>query len=67
MKPSFEVWVTRFETDNSPVGDLARDILADNEFLVVNNYRNIHDYLIRQNACGGAVMAFEKVWGIYEQ
>lgn len=67
MKPSFEVWVTRFETDNSPVGDLARDILADNDFPVVNDYRNIHDYLIRQNACNDAMVAFEKAWGIYEQ
>ncbi len=67
MKPSFEVWVTRFETDNSPVGDLARDILADDEFTVVNERKAIRNYLIERNASNGSVMAFEKAWGIYEQ
>jgi uncharacterized protein YozE (UPF0346 family) len=53
---TFRVWVRQFGEDNTPFGDLARDIADDSEFPKKND----------QNACLACELTFEKAWSDYD-
>lgn len=59
----FHRWLERQKGRNSPTGDIARDILGDEEFPVtVNTYEAAEDYLHSHFASSGAVEALKGAW-----
>lgn len=41
---TFKSWLKKFKNENSPVGDIGREILADPDFPVTQNVNKIEDY-----------------------
>lgn len=64
----FYLWIKEFEKVNLPIGDLAKDILADPYFpRLANSQKTIKNYLIvERDACFDAVKTFENAWKAYE-
>jgi uncharacterized protein YozE (UPF0346 family) len=62
---SFVKWLRQFEGEESPVGDLARDIRRDKEFPKTKGHKGIREYLEGRNACEECLNAFEVVWEKY--
>ena len=62
----------RFILDNyikedSPIGDLARDIKGDKSFPKrCIDYSRIYSYLVGKGACNEAMEAFEECWKEYK-
>lgn len=46
---TFRDWLTQHEYEDSPVGDLAKDTLADNTWLG-DSYLSLHEHLLLRNA-----------------
>jgi uncharacterized protein YozE (UPF0346 family) len=63
---TFRVWVRQFGEDNTPFGDLARDIADDSEFPKKNDHDTILEYLRIKNACLACELTFEKAWSDYD-
>lgn len=63
----FKEWIMQFEKDNSPIGDLAKDIKQDEQFPYTKDYKSILNYLESQNACDGAIKAFKHAFRIYSK
>lgn len=64
---TFYEYSQRFVNKNSPTGDLARDIRDDELFPELRNTKDgIRSYLLANNACNGAIRAFETMWKSYK-
>ena len=69
----FRNWLRRFEKDQNPRGDLARDVLSDENFPCEKNEKlkkrqiNIRNYLEGAGACEGCLDAFDDAWKEYER
>lgn len=65
---SFRVWIRRFIDDDTPIGDLARDMKNDHlRFPKSNKYDVIEHYLsVERHACYKARMTFEDAWEKYK-
>lgn len=66
-------WMKKtYGEEDSPKGDLARDIKADGDFpknsigKFDGCHRLIRSYLVRQSACSGCLAAFDETWEEYE-
>ena len=55
---TFKTWIKDFEDDDTPFGDLARDIKIDEEFPVTKKFEKIARHLRDLNACQGAMRTF---------
>jgi len=64
---SFYKFITmNFMKDDSPLGDLARDMKRDRDFPRFSiNYDRVRDYLERCAACSDCFDAFEEGWNRY--
>lgn len=62
---SFTDWLKRHKNRNSPLGDLAGDMLQDSTWPLYNSLNEYRDYLNSKNACLGAVTALEQAWKSY--
>lgn len=60
-------WIKQFENDESPIGDLARDIGYDKKFPKSNSKSHILNYLKGRNACDGAIEAFTRSWDFFQR
>lgn len=61
-------WVKQFKNDDTPFGDLAKDILADFNFPVIAQKDIIKEYLDSFcNACSDAISTFEEMWEVYSK
>lgn len=49
---TFKKWLARFSGENSPRGDLARDILADIDFPDTANVERMQDYFSARGLTG---------------
>jgi uncharacterized protein YozE (UPF0346 family) len=63
----FKEWIMQFEKDDSPIGDLAKDIKRDKQFPSNKDYKSILDYLESNRACYGEIEAFEHAFEIYKE
>ena len=63
---TFRVWIRQFSEDNTPFGDLSRDISDDSEFPKKNDHDTILEYLRIKNACLACELTFEKAWSDYD-
>lgn len=64
---TFKSWIKKYKGQNSPIGDLANDIIIDKSFPSSASYDTILTYLESLNAFDGAIDAFKEAWKIYEQ
>ena len=44
-KPSFKTWIKKFKCEDTPIGDLARDIKIDKTFPLSRRKATIEDYI----------------------
>ena len=65
----FIQFMKRFESDDSAIGDFARDIKRD-EWLTsnmkCNQHKVIREYLESRNASSECLEVFENAWNLYE-
>jgi uncharacterized protein YozE (UPF0346 family) len=65
---NFSTWLAGMQNRNSPVGDLARDMLSDNDWPKDGTDKmTFKRYLENQHACDGARNALETAWGSYRK
>lgn len=61
----YKNWIKKFEKDDSPIGDLAREINYDKMFPTSNNKSYILNYLQNHSACDEAIEAFTQSWDLF--
>lgn len=67
IKQSFKIWSKQFIHDNSPFGDVARDIESDSDFPnYVSRYR-LRRYLEDQGACDACLNVFDEMFEEYKE
>ena len=68
MPTFYDFMITRYLGKNNRFGDLAGDMLSDEDFPVNNrNRKEIKSYLIRQNACDACIETFSRAWRSYRR
>lgn len=67
VKPTFYEFMEKYVEDNTPVGDLARDMRDDPGFPQLSSSKSvIKAYLSSANACDGAIEALDDAWALYD-
>jgi hypothetical protein len=67
-RPGFRTWLRRFRHDETAIGDLARDTLADPDWpRGPGSLARYEGRLEDAGACDGAVRALREAWARYEQ
>lgn len=62
---SFTDWLKRHSNRNSPLGDLAKDMIRDKNWPAYNSLDAYRTYLQFQNAYYGAMEALDRAWKSY--
>lgn len=63
MTKSFYSWLLQFESDATPLGDLARDAKEDKHFPhYATTQKYLKNYLERKGACEDALSTFEEAF-----
>ena len=62
---SFVSFLLSFKDDDSAVGDLARDALADDRISKRWGFNTFLDHLVRNNACEGARLTAYECFHLY--
>lgn len=63
---SFTEWLKKHKNRNSPLGDLAADVLKDKAWPSCNLLAEYRSYLIFRNAAFDAIKALERAWKSYK-
>lgn len=64
----FKTWIiNNYKKENSPEGDLARDLIHDKQFPNIKSKREGLNYLRDTGACDGAINVFRKCWRKYKR
>ena len=63
---SFKQWLEIYEDENSPAGDFARDVIADEDFPIIQTKEFVEKYLIKNNASHRTMNIFYEVWDEFE-
>ena len=63
---SFKQWLEKYEYENSPAGDFARDVIVDEDFPIIQTKDFVEKYLIKNNASVRTMDIFYKVWDEFE-
>lgn len=63
--PTFKEWISKYRREKTWIGDLAKDVFADDLFPATNNYYKIVSYLNKKDACDSAMNAFEECYHQY--
>lgn len=65
---SFRTWLRQFRRDETALGDLARDVLADPDWpRGPGSLARYEAHLEDAGACNAAVSALREAWARYEQ
>lgn len=64
---SFRKWMEQYKEEATPMGDLARDIAADETFPKSSDADTLFGYMEECGACEDCFQAFYVAWGIYER
>jgi uncharacterized protein YozE (UPF0346 family) len=62
---SFTNWLRRHSNRNSPLGDLAKDMIHDPTWPAYDSLENFRSYLQNRNAISAAIEALEGAWKSY--
>lgn len=60
-------WAEKFKDEALPCGDFVRDMLRDFDFPKEADFDAIESYLMRIDACDGAMRAFKVLWKAYQR
>jgi len=63
----FTAWLRRQKKRDDPIGDLSRDVRADEMWPRVGGYWEYLRYLVSQHASDGARDAFDRAWTEYKR
>lgn len=63
---TFKKWILQYISEDSPIGDFARDNQQDPTFPDSDSYNELYDYLISQNASYLCLQSFDKAWHLYK-
>ena len=63
---SFKQWLEKYEDENSPAGDFARDVIVDEDFPIIQTKEFVEKYLIKNNASDRTMEIFYEVWYRFE-
>lgn len=69
----FKEWIKKYEKDEDPIGDLARDVSTDIEFPsekyvpLRKKWLYLRIYLEEKHACDDCLDAFDEAWEVYER
>ena len=64
---SFAKWLMQFVEENSPLGDLARDVAKDKNFPRSRRYETIYSYLNDSGASDACINAFDEAWEKFDR
>ncbi len=64
---SFRKWMEQYKEECSPMGDLSRDIAADDTFPKSSNADILFAYVEECGACESCYKVFYEAWGMYER
>lgn len=68
MSKSFYSWLSQFKSDNTAIGDLARDARSDNEFPRRSvSYKHLKEHLESKHACDAAMSVFTEAFAQYQK
>lgn len=63
---SFTTWLKAYRRQDSPIGDLARDVASDETWPVSGDLQTYETYLNSMNAIDGAHTALRNAWARYK-
>lgn len=63
----FKTWILNFENEDTARGDLAYDIMRDEEFPMTNDYDEICEHLFFRDAEQIVLDVFDDVWNQYSK
>lgn len=63
---SFKQWLGKYESENSPEGDFARDVIVDENFPIIQTKEFVEKYLTKNNASDRTMEIFYEVWDRFE-
>jgi|APSaa5957512535_1039671.scaffolds.fasta_scaffold431190_2 hypothetical protein len=63
----FKKWISKFVNLQTPYGDLARDVKADNNFIDSNDVEEIEYYMIQKNACIDCINVLHQAHTEYQE
>ena len=64
---SFAKWLMQFVEENSPLGDLARDVAKDKNFPRSRRYETIYSSLEDGGASDACMNVFEEAWEKFDR
>lgn len=62
---TFKSWISNFKGVDLPIGDLAEDILADDDFPEYDSFTDIYDHIRGRRGNTPALDTFVTVWNFY--
>ena len=63
----FKEYSEKFLSEESPLGDLARDMKSDGGFPETNEFEKVESYLLYMGACYEALRAAEEMFEKYSE
>ena len=66
-KVNFKKWIAKFVKLQTPYGDLARDVKADNNFIDSNDVEEIEYYMIQKSACIDCINVLHQAHTEYQE
>tara|TARA_B110000467_G_scaffold158877_1_gene175634 strand:- start:348 stop:566 length:219 start_codon:yes stop_codon:yes gene_type:complete len=66
-KVNFKKWIAKHVNLQTPYGDLARDVKADNNFIDSNDVEEIEYYMIQKSACIDCINVLHQAHTEYQE
>ncbi|WP_240450181.1 YozE family protein [Streptomyces sp. S1] len=65
---NFRTWLMEHVGDDTPLGDLARDVRADRQWPQdePESFELYNEHLESMRACSDALVTLKEAWGLYE-
>ena len=68
MSTTFYSWIGQFKNEDSPMGDIAKDIYSDKDFpKKAKTLKPIKEYLESKSACGSFLSVLDKAFEMYSR
>jgi uncharacterized protein YozE (UPF0346 family) len=62
---TFKTWIEKYKSDDSPIGDLARDILSDSNFPESNDLETLIKYVTDLGCCNQVPFLLKEASNLY--
>lgn len=64
---TYKDYILQFISEDTPAGDIARDIAQDSQFPVTSNHDELDYYLtVEQSSCDSFMQVFERTFNEYQ-